>query len=32
MFNEDYERYILGSAAQEEFRKVKFSVWMGYDF
>jgi WD40 repeat protein len=32
MFNEDYERYILGAAAQEEFRKVKFAVWMGYDF
>jgi outer membrane protein assembly factor BamA len=32
MFNEDYERYVLGAAAQEEFRKVKFAVWIGYDF
>jgi outer membrane protein assembly factor BamA len=31
-FNKEWEQYLLGPIGAEEFRRVKFAVWMGYDF
>ena len=32
LFNEAYENYLFGPGGSAAFRKMKFAVWIGYDF